>query len=252
MARWLDMSRPRLARPERPNERSQQGSLIPSAVFPVGDVAHDGQRTATGAFERVRVLIALVDSSLSMRINRYLTARGDFILVEARNGQAPPVDVAVVDFTPEVGLASLHGVPARPVGLAADCDDSSLLAAMRAGAWALLSDHPSPFEVTAAVGHVAAGQCPILEQIARRPRLAAVALGQLQSAGVHPCPLSAREAAILTEVARGAKNGVIAAILGLHEQTVKNYLSEILRKTGAVNRAEAAALAVRHGWVPPD
>jgi DNA-binding NarL/FixJ family response regulator len=198
------------------------------------------------------VLIALFDSSLALRINRYLTARGGFDLVETQNGRTPPADVAIVDFTPSVGVASLHGVSARPVALAPDCDDDSLIAAVRAGAWALLSARPSPFEVTATVRHVAAGQCPILEQIARRPSLAATALVQLRSAGVHPCPLSAREAAILSEVARGAKNGVIAAILGLHEQTVKNYLSEILRKTGAGNRAEAAALAVRRGWVVAD
>lgn len=207
---------------------------------------------AVQAAEQVRVLIALVDASLSMRINRYLTARGGFSLVEAGSGQSAPVDVAIVDFTPSAGVATLHGGCARPVALAADCGDSALLAAMRAGAWALLSDRPSPFEVTATVRQVAAGQCPLLEQIARRPTLAGTAIGQLRTVGVHPCPLSARESAILAEVAKGAKNGVIAAILGLHEQTVKNYLSEILRKTGAGNRAEAAALAVRHGWVPAD
>ena len=41
----------------------------------------------------------------------------------------------------------------------------------------------------------------------------------------------------------------LAGKLGLREQTVKNYVTEILQKVGARNRAQAAALAVKHGWL---
>ena len=47
----------------------------------------------------------------------------------------------------------------------------------------------------------------------------------------------------------GATVADIAAGLFLSEQTVRNYLSAAIGKTGARNRAEAAALALEHGWI---
>lgn len=207
-------------------------------------------RDAAPSAGPARVMVALMSDPLSEKLAAYLKQTNEFTLVGSRPGRPGAPDVVIVDYTPGAGITGVHGeTGARPVALAHVCDDDALLGALRGGAWALLPGRPSPFEVTAAVRQVAAGECPILGQIARRPTLAATALGRLRAAAVHPNPLSAREAAILAEVARGAKNGVIGAIFGLREQTVKNYLSGILKKTGAGNRAEAAALAVRHGWL---
>lgn len=56
-----------------------------------------------------------------------------------------------------------------------------------------------------------------------------------------PSPLSARERAILTLIARGATNGEIAERLALSQQTVKNILTRLFRRLGVANRAQAAA-----------
>jgi DNA-binding CsgD family transcriptional regulator/pimeloyl-ACP methyl ester carboxylesterase len=61
--------------------------------------------------------------------------------------------------------------------------------------------------------------------------------------------LSPREIEVLRLVAEGKSNREIAEALVLSERTVINHLSNIFTKTGAENRAGAAALALRHGLV---
>jgi DNA-binding NarL/FixJ family response regulator len=233
------------ARNQRGARRSfpgQQATLSEQGSF----LSQETDRTP----EPIRVLIALFSSPISQLLAAYLDQRDGFALIGGTDARVPSPEVVLVDYSPVGGIPAVHGATgARPVALSPVCDDDAFVGALRGGAWALLSDRPSPFEVTATVRQVAAGQCPILWQIARRPTLAGTALGRLRAAAFHPSPLSAREAAILAEVAKGSKNGVIGALFGLREQTVKNYLSEILRKTGAGNRAEAAALAVKRGWL---
>jgi len=51
-------------------------------------------------------------------------------------------------------------------------------------------------------------------------------------------------------VARGKSNREIAAELCISTNTVDRHISNILNKTGTVNRAEAAAYAAHHGLSP--
>ncbi|GAB3442740.1 response regulator transcription factor [Phycicoccus ginsengisoli] len=64
-----------------------------------------------------------------------------------------------------------------------------------------------------------------------------------------PDPLTERERDVLRESADGATVADIAAALHLSEQTVRNYLSAAIGKTGTRNRAEAAAEARHRGWL---
>jgi len=61
--------------------------------------------------------------------------------------------------------------------------------------------------------------------------------------------LSGREAQVLALVAAGLSNRQIAQELTLSDHTVANHLTSIFNKTGANNRAAAAAFAARHGLV---
>jgi DNA-binding NarL/FixJ family response regulator len=61
-----------------------------------------------------------------------------------------------------------------------------------------------------------------------------------------PAGLSAREAQVLRLVAIGRSNREIAQALFVSPNTVANHVSSILGKTGAANRTEAAAFAIRH------
>jgi DNA-binding NarL/FixJ family response regulator len=51
--------------------------------------------------------------------------------------------------------------------------------------------------------------------------------------------LTAREKEVLRMIVRGASNAVIAERLVIKEGTVKSHVKHILRKLGAINRAEA-------------
>jgi len=52
---------------------------------------------------------------------------------------------------------------------------------------------------------------------------------------------------VLTLIARGRSNKVIARELGVAEKTVKTHVSHILAKLGVSDRTQAALYAVRQG-----
>jgi DNA-binding NarL/FixJ family response regulator len=61
--------------------------------------------------------------------------------------------------------------------------------------------------------------------------------------------LSEREREVLRLLARGLNNADIARQLHLSEGTVRNYVSAVLTKLGAADRAQAAIMALRYGLV---
>lgn len=72
----------------------------------------------------------------------------------------------------------------------------------------------------------------------------------LGKGGAYPHGLTAREVEVLGLIAQGKSNREIAAQLTISPNTVDRHVSNILNKTGAVNRAEAAAYAARRGLAP--
>jgi DNA-binding NarL/FixJ family response regulator len=71
--------------------------------------------------------------------------------------------------------------------------------------------------------------------------------------GVLPQPvapvLTAREASILTAIARGLTTSAISKDLWVSEHTIKFHLTNIYRKLGVSNRAGAIRYAMDHGMV---
>ena len=59
--------------------------------------------------------------------------------------------------------------------------------------------------------------------------------------------LTARESEVLALVARGKSNREIAGMLSISEKTVKNHVSNLLRKLGADRRTQAAIWAISQG-----
>jgi DNA-binding NarL/FixJ family response regulator len=62
--------------------------------------------------------------------------------------------------------------------------------------------------------------------------------------------LTPRETEVLQLLADGLANKVIAAKLGVSEETVKFHLASVFGKLGASNRTDAVRQAIRRGLVP--
>ena len=62
-------------------------------------------------------------------------------------------------------------------------------------------------------------------------------------------PLSAREAEILAAISYGNSNKEIARLLKISDQTVKNHLTNILKKTLQKDRSAAVVEALKQGWI---
>lgn len=63
-------------------------------------------------------------------------------------------------------------------------------------------------------------------------------------------PLTAREYEILADLGEGLPNARIAEKRHLSENTVRDYVSTILKKLAVENRTQAVALAIRRGLLP--
>lgn len=129
-----------------------------------------------------------------------------------------------------------RGLPTRVVILTTFARGGYLRRALDAGAVGyLLKDSPAS-ALARAVRDVHAGGRAI------DPQLAVDAWGV-------PDPLTDRERQVLRLAGDGMTNGEIAAQLHLSEGTVRNYLSEAMRKLGANNRVVAARQARDRGWL---
>ena len=65
----------------------------------------------------------------------------------------------------------------------------------------------------------------------------------------EPCPLSARETAVLRLLAQGKLYKVIAAEIGLSPSTVRTHLHNIYAKLMVADRAQAVLKATEKGWI---
>jgi DNA-binding CsgD family transcriptional regulator len=93
------------------------------------------------------------------------------------------------------------------------------------------------------------------EQLAAQLGMAALVgeIGSVQSSesGAFPDQLTAREVEVLRLLAIGRTNKDISAVLAISLNTVATHVRSILEKTGAANRTEAAAYAIRMGLREP-
>jgi len=127
-------------------------------------------------------------------------------------------------------------------------DDTSVAAAMRAGARGYLLKDSTPDEVVAAIRAVAAGGAVFGQSIAARivdyfATVPAVSRSETAVEASGLSSLTEREREILTFLADGESNPTIAARLHLSPKTVRNHVSVIFSKLETTSRAQAVALA---------
>jgi len=143
----------------------------------------------------------------------------------------------------------------RVIILSPDPNDSELFEVIRTSAVACLKKNTTAEELMETIDRASRGEYPINELLTR-PVIAERVLKQFQEMGEADAgldvvtPLTQRERQILIHVTDGHTNKQIAAALKISEQTIKNHISAILRKLSANDRAHAAVLAIRRGYIP--
>lgn len=128
--------------------------------------------------------------------------------------------------------------------------DEYLFDAIQAGAAGFVLKDTGPDELRRAVRVVAAGEALLSPTVTRRV---------MDAAASRPRPrhdtalagLTAREREVLVEVASGKSNGEIAQHLHLSPDTVRTYVSRLLGKLHARDRAQLVVIAFHNGLATP-
>lgn len=210
--------------------------------------------------EQYRVRVVVVDDHAVVRngIEYSLLAVDDIELVGSAESGAEAVrlceelqpDVILMDMM----MPGMDGVTAtrvvlkrcpqaRVIALTSFQEGSLVQKALRAGAISYLLKDVGMGELAQAIRSAYAGKATLAPEAAQSLAEAAM---QPMDRGVD---LTEREREVLTLIVEGRSNGEIAEELAVSLSTARFHVSTILSKLGATNRAEAAALAVKHGLV---
>lgn len=169
---------------------------------------------------------------------------------------APPslviMDVVLPDYNGvDLCRAIKQGLPEVDILiLTAHDDNTSVFGAIVAGASGYVLKDITPDNLLRAIRTVRRGQAMVHPGITRRV-LDRLSLAAKDGNGeiLFDQKLSRRETEILGEVAKGLTNKEIAHKLFVSESTVKSRLRQIFGKINAHDRAQAAAFAIRGGYV---
>lgn len=137
------------------------------------------------------------------------------------------------------------GLTSPVVMLTTSGDERDLVEALRNGAKGYLLKDMEPDDVVAALREIVRGETVVAPNLAQV--LAKVDTGEYPPE-LEPNPLDSltpRENQILSLLAEGQSNKVIARNLGISDGTVKLHVKAILRKLNIHSRVEAAVIAVK-------
>ncbi|HZG89876.1 MAG TPA: response regulator transcription factor [Pseudonocardia sp.] len=156
------------------------------------------------------------------------------------------------------GLAATREIVADPalagvrvVVLTTFDEDENVFAAIRAGAAGFLLKDIGPAELRAAVRVVAAGDALLSPSITRRVLAEVAAAAPGRAGRPLPASVTAREREVLARVGHGETNAEIGARLHISPATARTYVSRLLGKLGARDRAQLVVLAYESGLVAP-
>jgi len=168
-----------------------------------------------------------------------------------------PLDIVLLDMRmPEMdGISVLKALkdahPDLPIAmLTTSSDEADLVGALRNGAQGYLLKDMEPDALVVALREIISGKTVVAPDLA--PVLASAVQGDSIEAQTEEkedpfAVLTPREFEILTLLAEGQSNKVIARNLGISDGTVKLHVKAILRKLNISSRITAAVMAVEHG-----
>jgi DNA-binding NarL/FixJ family response regulator len=192
--------------------------------------------------------VLLVESSAVFRtaLGSLLRKLGFSVLIPPQHLHLAPEQIAVILLDAATSSGSLEQFESLvreysrvgPILLLAREDHvEQVVAGLRGGAVGFLKQTASARQLKAAIGTVAAGRAWCDADLLRL-------VGQYLPSipALRNVRLTKREQEVLNYVRRSESNKEIAQHLGVTEQSVKVYVSNLLRKTGATNRRELAYL----------
>jgi DNA-binding NarL/FixJ family response regulator len=128
--------------------------------------------------------------------------------------------------------------------------DEHIFDAIRAGAAGFLLKNTEPDALRTAVRTVAAGEALLSPSVTRRV-LTTLASGHRPTDPTRLAPLTERERELLAEIGAGRSNDEIATRLFLSPATARTYVSRLLTKLDARDRAQLVHIAYETGLVRP-
>jgi two-component system nitrate/nitrite response regulator NarL len=148
-------------------------------------------------------------------------------------------ELALLDIGPR-SVANERGALERTPTLALVRDEDSALSALRAGALGVLLRSVDSERLVTALRAIATG-LGVFDPALLRSLLSA------RAAPPEALALTTREAEVLSLMAEGLSNKLIAERLRISDHTAKFHVNAILNKLGAETRTEAVVLAARRG-----
>lgn len=182
------------------------------------------------------------DGAEAVRLAR--TCRADVVVMDIR---MPGMDgiAATATIAAEEDLAGV-----RMLILTTFESDENVVAALRAGASGFLVKDTKPGTLLAAIRTVADGEA-LLSPGATQALIARVLKQPDPPAQVPLTSLTEREKEVLTLIGRGLNNAELAERLVISPLTAKTYVSRLLTKLDARDRAQLVIAAYESGLVRP-
>ena len=198
-------------------------------------------------------LVALLDSLAGVRVvGEAADAAQAYAVVDGAAGTDDAVDVVLMDLHlgEDSGIEATRELVRRHPDLKVlvvtmQEDDTSVAAALRAGAHGYLLKSSTPDALERGVRAVVHGEMILGPRVAERA-MAVVLSGRTAVPAAFP-ELTEREREVLDLLARGCDNPTIARRLVLSPKTVRNHVSNVLAKIGAADRTDAVIRAREAG-----
>jgi DNA-binding NarL/FixJ family response regulator len=202
---------------------------------------HDGFRTGLGVLLAERgfnVVGSAADGRIAVRLVEALAP--DVVLMDLQMPQLNGIETTrqIVESAPSTTV----------VVLTVSAQDDDVLDAMLAGACGYLLKGSSPEALFSGIEAAARGESMISAPVAAKLVARLREDDARRSGDGSPLAfLSVRELEVLGLLASGRANDDIAHQLNISPFTVRNHISNLLRKLEVDNRTQAAAFAIRNG-----